>query len=67
MLVAGAGNMTYSCYLLHFPLQLIIALTFSALQWPIQYHDHLFWAAYVLTNAASLALRLSSSKRRRSG
>ncbi|MDF0497994.1 acyltransferase family protein [Bradyrhizobium yuanmingense] len=42
------GNMTYSCYLLHFPIQLAIALACAALQRPIPYGDHLFWAAFVL-------------------
>jgi len=52
-LMESAGNMTYSCYLLHFPIQLTIALAFTALQLPIPYHDHLFWAAYVLTTLAA--------------
>ncbi|MBR0780616.1 acyltransferase family protein [Bradyrhizobium iriomotense] len=47
-LLETAGNMTYSCYLLHFPIQLVIALVCAALQRPIPYGDHLFWAAFVL-------------------
>ncbi|WP_407179570.1 acyltransferase family protein [Bradyrhizobium sp. STM 3562] len=43
-----AGNMTYSCYLLHFPIQLAIALCFALAQQPIPYYSHLFWAAFVL-------------------
>jgi peptidoglycan/LPS O-acetylase OafA/YrhL len=46
-LLQAAGNMTYSCYLLHFPIQLAIALAFAWLQRPIPYRDHLFWAAFV--------------------
>src|SRR5262249_28120464 len=42
-----AGNMTYSCYLLHFPIQLSIAAAFSFLQVPIPFHDRLFWATFV--------------------
>lgn len=48
MLLETAGNMTYSCYLLHFPIQLAIALGFSLAQQPIPYQNHLFWAAFVL-------------------
>lgn len=47
-LLEVAGNMTYSCYLLHFPIQLAIALACAAVQRPIPYGDHLFWAAFVL-------------------
>ena len=46
-LLETAGNMTYSCYLLHFPIQLSIATAFSLLQRPIPYPDRLFWAAFV--------------------
>ena len=54
-LLESAGNMTYACYLLHFPIQLVIVIACSALQWPIPYRDHLFWAAYLLvTLVASL-------------
>jgi peptidoglycan/LPS O-acetylase OafA/YrhL len=47
-LLETAGNMTYSCYLLHFPIQLAIALGFSLAQRPIPYQSYLFWAAFVL-------------------
>lgn len=47
-LLEMAGNMTYSCYLLHFPIQLAIALACVAMQRPIPYGDHLFWVAFVL-------------------
>ena len=55
-MLEGAGNMTYSCYLLHFPIQLIIALVCTALQWPVPYRSDLFWAAYLL--ATLVASRL---------
>ena len=47
-LLETAGNMTYSCYLLHFPFQLTIAIGFSLAQRPIPYQNHWFWAAFVL-------------------
>ena len=58
-LLQAAGNMTYSCYLLHFPIQLMIALAFAWLQRPIPYRDHLFWAAFVVSTlvAAHLTYR----------
>jgi peptidoglycan/LPS O-acetylase OafA/YrhL len=58
-LLESAGNMTYSCYLLQFPTQLIIVLACTALQQPIPYRDHLFWTAYVLLTftLAGLAYR----------
>ena len=42
-----AGNMTYSCYLLHFPIQLSIVTACSLLRLPIPYHDELFWVTFV--------------------
>ena len=58
-LVQAAGNMTYSSYLLHFPIQLIIAVGCSLLGRPIPFHDAWFFAAYVGTTllAAHLAYR----------
>ncbi|MGC2774031.1 MAG: acyltransferase [Bradyrhizobium sp.] len=51
----AAGNMTYSCYLLHFPIQLTIAVVFASMQQPIPYRSQLFWTAFVLaTLGASL-------------
>lgn len=52
-LLEVAGNMTYSCYLLHFPIQLAIALACAAMQRPIPYGDRLFWAAFVLPTLAA--------------
>ncbi len=51
-----AGNMTYSCYLLHFPIQLSIALVFASWGRPIPYGSHLFWAAFVLGTLAAAHL-----------
>jgi peptidoglycan/LPS O-acetylase OafA/YrhL len=56
-----AGNMTYSCYLLHFPIQLSIATAFSLLQRPIPYHDRLFWAAFVFGTLIASHLSLFRS------
>jgi peptidoglycan/LPS O-acetylase OafA/YrhL len=39
-IIEAAGNMTYSSYLIHFPIQLAIALIFTYLNQPIPY-DHL--------------------------
>jgi len=55
-LLQAAGNMTYSCYLLHFPIQLAIALVFAWLQRPIPYRDHLFWAAFVVSTLVAAYL-----------
>jgi peptidoglycan/LPS O-acetylase OafA/YrhL len=46
-LVEAAGNMTYSSYLLHFPIQLLIALGFAMSGNPIPYYDGWFFAAFV--------------------
>jgi peptidoglycan/LPS O-acetylase OafA/YrhL len=58
-LLETAGNMTYSCYLLHFPIQLLIATAFSLLRLPIPLHDRLLWAAFVFGTllAAHLSYR----------
>jgi peptidoglycan/LPS O-acetylase OafA/YrhL len=47
--VQAAGNMTYSSYLLHFPIQLIIAVGYSIARMPIPYHEDWFFAAYTGT------------------
>ncbi len=47
--VQAAGNMTYSSYLLHFPIQLVMALGYSLARAPIPFHDDWFFAAYVGT------------------
>ncbi len=47
--VQAAGNMTYSSYLIHFPIQLVIALGYSIARAPIPYHDDWFFAAYIGT------------------
>ncbi|WP_257168511.1 acyltransferase [Bradyrhizobium sp. SRS-191] len=46
-LVQAAGNMTYSCYLLHFPIQLMIALAFATWGQPIPYGGQLFWVGFM--------------------
>src|SRR4051812_4330671 len=58
-LLEAAGNMTYSCYLLHFPIQLSIALVFASMQRPIPYGSDLFWSGFILSTliAAHLTYR----------
>jgi peptidoglycan/LPS O-acetylase OafA/YrhL len=46
-LLETAGNTTYSCYLLHFPIQLSIATGCALLRLPIPYHDRLFWGVFI--------------------
>ncbi|CCD93608.1 conserved membrane hypothetical protein; putative acyltransferase [Bradyrhizobium sp. ORS 375] len=46
-LLQAAGNMTYSCYLLHFPIQLTIALAFASWGQPIPYGSHMFWIGFM--------------------
>ena len=46
-LVEAAGNMTYSSYLLHFPIQLLIALGLAMSGSPIPFYDGWFFAAFV--------------------
>lgn len=78
--VEAAGNMTYSSYLLHFPLQLIIALYFAHQEQPVPlYSGALFlffigvtgaiaWAVYrYLELPAQRALRQGLIKRAPSG
>jgi peptidoglycan/LPS O-acetylase OafA/YrhL len=45
--IEAAGNMTYSSYLLHFPIQLLIALGFTISGSPIPFYDGWFFAAFV--------------------
>ena len=52
-LLETAGNTTYSCYLLHFPIQLLIVIILSLLRLPVPFHDHLFWAAFVSATLAA--------------
>ena len=46
-LVEAAGNMTYSSYLLHFPIQLMIALGFALFGAPIPYYDATFFVVFI--------------------
>jgi len=43
----AAGNMTYSSYLLHFPIQLLIAAGFAASAVPIPFYDAWFFAMFI--------------------
>ena len=47
-LIEAAGNMTYSSYLLHFPIQLVIATGFTSFGAPIPFYDATFFAVFVL-------------------
>jgi peptidoglycan/LPS O-acetylase OafA/YrhL len=56
-LVEAAGNMTYSSYLLHFPIQLAIALGFALSGRSVPFYDSWFFGMFVL--ATLLASHLS--------
>jgi len=47
--VEAAGNMTYSSYLLHFPIQLVIVIGFSIAGLPIPLYDVTFFGIYLAT------------------
>ncbi len=47
--VEAAGNMTYSSYLLHFPIQLLIVLGFAFAGAPIPFYDVTFFGIYLAT------------------
>jgi peptidoglycan/LPS O-acetylase OafA/YrhL len=47
--VEAAGNMTYSSYLLHFPMQLLIVLGFSIFGTPIPLYSVTFFGVYLAT------------------
>jgi peptidoglycan/LPS O-acetylase OafA/YrhL len=47
--VEAAGNMTYSSYLLHFPIQLLIVLCFSTTGAPIPLYNVTFFVVYLAT------------------
>jgi peptidoglycan/LPS O-acetylase OafA/YrhL len=46
-LLEAAGNMTYSSYLVHFPIQLLVALGFALSAKPIPFHEAWFFAMFV--------------------
>jgi peptidoglycan/LPS O-acetylase OafA/YrhL len=46
-LLETAGNMTYSSYLLHFPIQLLIASGFAASRIPIPFYDASFFTIFI--------------------
>lgn len=47
-ILESAGNMTYASYLIHFPLQLTIALICTALQQEIPYYSPTFFAGFII-------------------
>ncbi|HEX3115124.1 MAG TPA: acyltransferase [Bradyrhizobium sp.] len=46
-LIEAAGNMTYSSYLLHFPIQLLIVVGFATVGAPIPIYETTFFVAFV--------------------
>lgn len=48
-ILKSAGNMTYASYLIHFPLQLTIALACSLLHREIPYYSHVFFYGFMLS------------------
>jgi peptidoglycan/LPS O-acetylase OafA/YrhL len=46
-LLEAAGNLTYSSYLLHFPIQLLIASGFAAAGAPIPFYDGWFFVLFI--------------------
>ncbi|WP_407185914.1 acyltransferase family protein [Bradyrhizobium centrosematis] len=45
--VEAAGNVTYSSYLLHFPIQLAVMLGFSLMQAPVPLYDGAFFGLFI--------------------
>jgi peptidoglycan/LPS O-acetylase OafA/YrhL len=58
-LVEAAGNITYSSYLLQFPIQLMIVLGFAIARTPIPFYDETFFWSFTATTllASHLAYR----------
>jgi peptidoglycan/LPS O-acetylase OafA/YrhL len=48
-MIIAAGNMTYSSYLLHFPIQLVIVLCFALAGRPVPVYSGALFAVYLLT------------------
>jgi peptidoglycan/LPS O-acetylase OafA/YrhL len=48
-MIVAAGNMTYSSYLLHFPIQLVIVLCFTVAGRPVPVYSGALFAVYLLT------------------
>ena len=42
------GNLTYSSYLLHFPLQILIMIIYSHFSSPIPFYNNLFFVLYIV-------------------
>jgi peptidoglycan/LPS O-acetylase OafA/YrhL len=51
--VEAAGNMTYSSYLLHFPIQLMAVVGFAIVRAPIPVYDGTFFGLYIGTTLAA--------------
>ena len=63
--VEAAGNMTYSSYLLHFPIQLMAAVGFAIVRAPIPLYDGTFFGLYMDDLLASYLTTGISRRRRR--
>ncbi len=55
--IEAAGNLTYSSYLIHFPIQLAISLVFAARGAPVPFYQPGFFVAFI--SATFLASRLT--------
>ena len=62
-IIEATGNMTYSSYLIHFPIQLLIAVGFAMSATPIPIYDPTFFVVFV--TATLLASQLTSRYFRR--
>lgn len=47
--IAAFGNMTYSSYLLHFPLQLLLVLIYELLNISIPIYNHIFFGVFIFS------------------
>ncbi len=54
--VEAAGNMTYSSYLLHFPIQLMAVVGFAIVRTPIPLYDGMFFGLFIGTTLAAAYL-----------
>ena len=54
--IEALGNMTYSSYLLHFPLQLVVCLGFAIYGAPVPFYDATFFVIYVATTLVAARL-----------
>jgi len=65
--VETAGNMTYSSYLLQFPIQLTMMLGFSLMRAPVPIYDNAFFGLFVGTTLLASYLSIVISRSRHNG